>query len=98
VGGLTADHGAQADDGVDRSAVGDAAGDRRDLERPGHPHHGDVILGDRGPSQRIDGAVDQRRGHDLVEPSRDDRDPQAGAVAFASDDPHAGTCGSTSSR
>jgi hypothetical protein len=70
VGGVAADDRAEADDGGVLLRAGQALGDERDLERPGHPREVDVALRDSVTFQPVQGAGDETFDDERVEPRR----------------------------
>ena len=81
MGGVTADDRAEADDRVALPRGGEALGDERDLERAGHPVHGDVV--ETAGAQHPERALEQRPRDVVVEPARHHRDAHAGGVEHA---------------
>ena len=75
---LAADDAAEADHRV--VIGGQRPGGERDLERPGHPRHRDVVVGDAGRRQSAAGTVEQAQRDVAVEAGGDDGHAQTGTV------------------
>ena len=82
---------ADADDGVDGAGRGERLRGQRQLERPGDPDHGHVVVRHLAVAQPASHAGEQPHGHVVVEPAADDRDAQTRPSRSGSSRPAATT-------
>ena len=83
VPGVTSDHGAETEHGVDLARLSERAGHQGQLEGTRSPGHRDVAPIGADLGQRVQGAMQQPHRHAAVEEGAGDADPQPRAVGLA---------------
>lgn len=86
VGGLTADDGSQGDNRMVLAGLRQPFRGQRQLEGPGYPSYGDVVLPHIGFEERFHGSSQKPVGDRLVELRDGDSQPPAAAVYLVADE------------
>jgi len=81
--GRAADDRPQADDGVERARVDQAACRRRDLERARHPQHGYSVVVGIVSFKAVERAAEEFLRDEFVETRNDDPEPKSRCVEFS---------------
>jgi hypothetical protein len=83
MGCLPADHDAQADHRVDGAVHGQLLGGHGNLEGAGHPGDHQVGVARTVSDQRVDGALEEPLGHDVVETADHDAETHSSGIELA---------------